>query len=291
MSSTTESRHEKTTNLDLLSIDEILSVMIEEDKTLSLAIEKIKKEINACVRLMVNFIRSGGKIIYIGAGTSGRLGVLDAVECVPTFSAPPTMFQGFIAGGREAMFRSVEGAEDEPKFGMDIVEKHVTKRDVVIGIASSGMTPFVFGGLDQAKIIGTKTVLITCNTFEEKSQYDVILELIVGAEILSGSTRLKAGTATKMVLNMLSTATMVQLGKVYKNWMVDLKITNQKLYRRAVRIFCEICKSNESTAELYLKKSEMNLKTAIVMKMQNLSYQDSISALGKTGGNLREIIG
>lgn len=290
MSSVTESYHKKTTNLDLLSIDEILSVMIEEDRTLPIAIEKIKNDIQNCVRLMVNSIRAGGKIIYIGAGTSGRLGVLDAVECVPTFSSPPSLFQGFIAGGRDAMFSSAEGAEDNPKFGIDIVEKHAVKQDVVIGIASSGITPFVFGGLDQAKAIGAKTALITCNKFEKKAEYDVIIELIVGPEILSGSTRLKSGTATKMVLNMLSTTTMVQLGKVYKNLMVDLKITNQKLYRRAVRIFCEICKSNESTAKLYLKKSTMNLKIAIVMKMENLSCEDAAFALERANGNLRGVL-
>ncbi|WP_334329606.1 N-acetylmuramic acid 6-phosphate etherase [Companilactobacillus sp. HBUAS59699] len=288
----TESRNSMTTNLDLMSPLEIVTVMNSEDKKVSEAVEKTLPQVAQAVELITKAFKKGGRLFYIGAGTSGRLGVLDAAECVPTFGTEPEMVQGLIAGGMDAMTLAVEGAEDNVELGkQDLVDKKLTDADVVVGIAASGRTPYVIGALDYAQEIGAGTVALSCNNDAEISKHAAIaIEVVPGPEILSGSTRLKSGTAQKMILNMLSTASMVGIGKTYGNLMVDVKPTNDKLIQRSKNIIMDITKVDEKTAGDALKAANYSVKMAIVMIMNAEDSTEAAADLKKAAGFVRKAI-
>ena len=289
----TEQQNPKSQALDTLSIGEILRVMNDEDKTVAVTVERALPQIEKAVNAIVASLKQEGRLIYIGAGTSGRNGVLDAVECVPTFGTPPTLVQAFIAGGNLAFIRAVEGAEDDVQAGEDDLKSiDLTERDIVVGIAASGRTPYVLGGLAYAKSIGTQTVGISCNEPAALlDEADIAIAISTGPEVLSGSTRLKAGTAQKMVLNMLSTVSMVKMGKVYGNLMVDVQITNEKLQRRAEGILMELTDLEQAVAEKLLAEAQGSVKIAVVMHHEHLSYEEACQKLDAADGNLRMIIG
>ncbi|MFG6114113.1 N-acetylmuramic acid 6-phosphate etherase [Halobacillus sp. MO56] len=264
----TESRHSKSHQLDELSTMEIIRLMNEEDRTVPAAIEKSLPQIEAAIDVIVAALNQGGRLLYIGAGTSGRLGVLDASECPPTFGVPETLVQGIIAGGDNALRHAIENAEDDWDEGERAIQEAAGPKDVVVGIASSGRTPYVLGAVDAAKRLGAKTVGLTCNDNTPlTSAVDYPIEALVGPEVLTGSTRLKAGSAQKMVLNMLSTASMVKTGKVYKNLMVNVQATNEKLKHRSVSIIQELTGASESDAREASVKAEGDARIAILMLM------------------------
>ena len=261
----TEQRNPNTYNIDKLDTLSMLQVINEEDKKVASAVEAELPHIAAAVDLITDRLREGGRMFYIGAGTSGRLGVLDASECPPTFGVSPHMIQGLVAGGPKALISSIEGAEDnKDRATSDLQERNFTAGDVLVGIAASGRTPYVIGALEYANSIGATTVAISC---VEESQIASIANIaitpITGAEVITGSTRLKAGTATKLVLNMLTTAAMIKLGKVYSNLMVDVQATNDKLRARAVRIVIEATGCDEATAIEALSRSNGSAKAAV----------------------------
>lgn len=264
---TTETRNRKTMSLDTLSVKEMLTLMNQEDQQVPLAIKQVLPQIESAVNSIVVNFKAGGRLIYMGAGTSGRLGVLDAAECVPTFGTSPEMVQGLIAGGMSAMTVAVEGAEDSLELGkQDLIDLKLTPHDTVVGIAASGRTPYVIGGLDYAHTVGAMTISIACNSEAIISQHAQIpIEVEVGPEVLTGSTRLKSGTAQKLVLNMLSTASMVGIGKVYKNLMVDVKPTNEKLVERAKRIIVQATDCSSDDAANAFEVANHDVKLAIVM--------------------------
>lgn len=257
------------------------------------AVEAESEAIADAIELCVAAFRTGGRLFYAGAGTSGRLGVLDASECPPTFSTSPEMVQGIIAGGDIALRRSVEGEEDKPDSGMRAVrERHLTSQDVLVGIASSGQTPYVIGALKEAHTIGATTIFLCCVPPPEelKNWVTHFITPIVGPEIIAGSTRLKAGTATKLVLNMLTTVSMIKLGKVYNNLMVDVHASNTKLVARSVRIVQAITGVNAAVAEATLARADGRAKLAIVMLAKGLNPTDANTLLEKHGGFLRQIL-
>ena len=288
----TETRNENTMNLDQMSILDILKVMNEEDKGVIKAIEKELPKIEEAVNLAIQSFNNKGRVIYVGAGTSGRLGVLDAVECVPTFGSPPEMVQGLIAGGMKAIADAVEGAEDNEELGqMDLKEINLTENDTVIGIAASGRTPYVIGALQYANDKKANTVSISCNADAKMSAYgQVAIELETGAEVLTGSTRLKAGTAQKIVLNMISTSAMVGIGKVYQNLMVDLKPTNHKLEERSKRIIMDATNADYETASKYFERANHHVKTAIVMILLQCSYEEAVEKINEGKGFVRNAL-
>jgi N-acetylmuramic acid 6-phosphate etherase len=286
----TEKINPRTTHLDECSPLEVVELILEEDRAIIEAIEKEKERISKAVELVVGKLKLGGRLFFIGAGTSGRLGVLEAAECPPTFGTDPDLIQGFIAGGREAIWQSIEGAEDSRTQGQELLaEAGLTKYDVVVGIAASATTPFVEGGLQYANKMESGSVLVTCNPVDS-SLADVNIQLLVGPEVIVGSTRMKAGTVTKMVLNMITTASMVQLGKTYGNLMVDVQPKSAKLRDRAKRIVMHIAQVNEEKADKLLKESNWDVKTSIVMEKKGLSLEDSRELLGKHNGFLREAL-
>lgn len=289
---TTEKRNDTTLNLDVMSIREILETMNREDNTVPQAISMELSFIEKAVQDVVQSFQEGGRLIYIGAGTSGRLGILDAVECKPTFGSPPEMVQGFIAGGLKAFTEAVEGAEDdEIQGGKDLEEINLSAKDTVIGIAASGRTPYVIGALKFANQVGAKTVSISCNKGAEISKYaKVNIEIETGPEVLTGSTRLKAGTAQKLVLNMISTASMIKIGKVYKNLMVDVQSTNLKLVERSKRIIMQATDVDYDTASDYFEKAKYHVKTAIVMILLQCSYEEALESLKKSNGFIRKTL-
>ncbi|AEH48267.1 N-acetylmuramic acid 6-phosphate etherase [Parageobacillus thermoglucosidasius] len=289
---TTEQRNNKTQNLDEMTTKEILQVMNEEDKTVAIAVSKELAQIEKLVQKVIASFRQGGRLIYMGAGTSGRLGILDAVECPPTFGTEKEMVQGLIAGGLEAFTNAVEGAEDNEELAVrDLQSIGLTEKDIVIGIAASGRTPYVISGLRYAKQIGAATGSIACNKGAEMSKYaDISVEVETGPEILTGSTRLKAGTAQKMVLNMISTASMIGIGKVYKNLMVDVQATNVKLKERAKRIIMQAADVDAKTAERYYEAARGHVKTAIVMILLQCSYEEAEKRLQKANGFVRRAL-
>jgi len=289
---TTELRNQKSMNIDAMSVPEILDVINSEDKFVADAVYKEKENIAKAVNFVVEALRSGGRLIYVGAGTSGRLGILDSTECAPTFSADPEMVQGIIAGGMEALVRSIEGAEDYPEDGKkDIAEKNVTENDVVFGIATSGRTPYVLGALERAKELGAKTLFLTCNDIEPNEvAADIVITLVVGAEVITGSTRMKAGTATKLVLNMVTTTSMIKLGKVYSNLMVDLQAVNNKLVDRACRILETLTGISYDSAEILLQDADMNLKTALVMRIASVDRAKALELLDDADGIIRNAV-
>lgn len=287
---TTEKRNQKTTGLDEMSIRDILTIMNEEDAKVPVAINESLGQIEVVVEKIVESFSKGGRLIYIGAGTSGRLGILDAAECVPTFGTNPEMVQGLIAGGMQAMTVAVEGAEDSEELAKeDLVAIGLNEKDIVVGIAASGRTPYVVGGLEYAKEVGATRASVACNKQAVISQYATYpIEVEVGPEILTGSTRLKSGTAQKLILNMLSTVSMIGIGKVYKNLMVDVRPTNEKLVERAKRIIMEATECEyELAAEKFAEASE-DVKLAIVMILTDSDKETAASKLVASNGFVRE---
>ncbi|MBC2019031.1 N-acetylmuramic acid 6-phosphate etherase [Listeria seeligeri] len=288
----TEERNKKTIDLDTLSPKEILAVMNEEDATVPTAIKNVLPQIELIVSGVISSFQTGGRLIYLGAGTSGRLGVLDAAECVPTFGVAKEQVVGLIAGGEKAFVAAIEGAEDSKTLGEnDLKQIKLAANDFVIGIAASGRTPYVIGALDYAKSVGAKTGAISCNANAEISAHaDIAVEIVTGAEILTGSTRLKAGTAQKLVLNMISTASMVGIGKVYKNLMVDVLPTNKKLEERSKRIIMEATEVDYETASKFYELAEKHVKVAIVMILTNSTKEIALEKLSEAKGFVRNTI-
>lgn len=289
---TTERRNQRTFNLDQMPVESILLTMNEEDALVPQAIRTVIPQIESAVHLIVDSFNRGGRLIYMGAGTSGRLGVLDAAECVPTFGTPPEMVVGLIAGGQKAMTLAVEGAEDNVELGrQDLVQLDLSELDTVVGIAASGRTPYVIGGLDYARQIGANTIALACNLKARISQSaQVAIEVDVGPEVLTGSTRLKAGTVQKLVLNMLSTASMIKIGKVYQNLMIDINVTNEKLAERAIQIVIDLAQVDYKQAKQALQASKYQVKNAVVMLIKEVSYAQSIDLLNEANGFIYRII-
>jgi N-acetylmuramic acid 6-phosphate etherase len=290
---TTEGRNPASEAIDSLSALEIVRVMNAEDATVALAVGREAEAIARAVEIIADRLARGGRLIYIGAGTSGRLGVLDAAECPPTFNSPPGQVVGLIAGGRTALTQAVEGAEDDPvAAASDLLAAGVSARDTVVGIATSGRTPYVVAGLEFARAQGAATVGLACNPDSPlEALCDVMITPVVGPEILTGSTRLKAGTATKMVLNMLSTGAMVRLGKTFGNLMVDLRATNTKLRDRSCRIVAALTGLDDATAATVLDNAGGEVKTAIVMHRRGVSAEDARRRLDAAQGHLRKALG
>ena len=288
----TESRNLRTHQIDRLSTLEILEVINDEDASVAGVIRGLLPEIAQAVDIITSQFRLGGRLVYAGAGTSGRLGVLDAVECQPTFSSPPEMVQALLAGGDPALTQAVEGAEDRYDTGRaDFLALNPTAHDVVVGIAASGTTPYVLGVLDVANEIGAKTIAIACNApapiLERAS---IKIAVLVGPEVITGSTRMKAGTAQKMILNMLSTASMIKLGNVYGNLMVDVRVTNQKLANRARGIVAEVVGLGQEEAARLLQMTNNEVKTAIVVGLLNIPVKEARQRLSDNRGMLRNVI-
>jgi N-acetylmuramic acid 6-phosphate etherase len=288
----TEQRNENSFNIDSKSVEEIIEIFNNEDQKAVNAVIREKENIAKAVNIIVDAFKNGGRLFYVGAGTSGRLGVLDSAECPPTFGVGRELVQGIIAGGNEALVRSIEGAEDRAEDGASAIrDRSVTAKDVVVGIASSGRTPYVIGALQEAKKIGAKTVFLLCNPLRKEMPFiDVFITPIVGPEIITGSTRLKAGTATKLILNMLSSISMIKIGKVYNNLMVDVQAWNEKLADRSERLIVELGKVDRNKARELLKMSKGSAKIAIVMARRNVSYDEAISLLNENDGFLRNIV-
>jgi N-acetylmuramic acid 6-phosphate etherase len=289
---TTEKRNSGSRNIDQLSTLRIVEVINAEDLLVAPAVAKERKAIAAAVDMIVKRLRNKGRLFYVGAGTSGRLGVLDASECPPTFGVRPTLVQGIIAGGRRALVRSIEGAEDRAEDGaMAIEKKKVKANDVVIGIAACGLTPFVHGALSRAGKIGAGTVFITCAPETVKHlPADIVINPVVGPEVITGSTRMKAGTATKLVLNTITTAVMIKLGKVYDNLMIDLNATNEKLKDRSIRIVTGITGLNRKKAGVLLGRARGRVKAAIVMYFRKTDSAGARKLLRQNDDSLRNVI-
>lgn len=289
----TEHRNPASASIDLASPLEIVDLMNAEDRTVASAVAMQRTQIAAGIELVEQAFRSAGHLFYVGAGTSGRLGILDASECPPTFGTEPELVQGIIAGGRPAVFRSQEGAEDAPEHGESAIMEHGVKAvDVVVGIAASGTTPFVRGALRRAAAIGAGTIVIACTPIDEEltSHCDVAIIAITGPEVLTGSTRLKAGTATKMILNMLTTGAMIRWGKAWGNLMVDLQATNLKLKDRSERILLEVCDISRDDARTLLAASGGRVKTAIVMHKLGIDRAEAERRLAVAEGRIGRII-
>jgi len=290
----TERRNARTANVDTASALELVDLIGAEDAGVAGAVAEARLEIARAMELIEAAFRAGGRLIYVGAGTSGRLGILDAAECPPTFGTPPGLVRGVIAGGYPALLEAVEGAEDDPAQGsgqMDALE--VGKSDVVVGIAASGTTPFVRGALARAKALGARTVFLTCSDppQEQLDHCDVTIVIRTGPEVVTGSTRMKAGTATKLALNTLTTGAMVRLGKTYGNLMVDLKATNKKLIDRGERIVMEVAQVDRAAARKALDGAGGKVRTAIVMAAKGCSLQEAEALLSRHDNHLRPILG
>ncbi len=294
----TEQNNPRSKNIDTFSIEQILSLMNKEDATVPKAVARVKPQIAKGVQLMTACLKNNGRIFFAGAGTSGRLGVLEAAECPPTFNTSPSLIQAVMAGGKNAVFRSREGAEDNEEEALRIFRKKLRPNDIVIGIAASGVTPFVAGALTAAKEINAKTILVTCNSklpppFPSPSKrgragggIDCLIAPKVGPEVITGSTRLKAGTATKLILNMLTVAAMVQMGKVYKNWMVDLQPKSRKLVFRGLNLIEKLGRVSPAEAQRLFQISKRQVKTAILMAKRKCEYSAAALKLKKSNGFL-----
>jgi N-acetylmuramic acid 6-phosphate etherase len=279
--------------IDTMPLDQAIALMNAQDALAVAAVQTQGAQIAAAVELVVAAIGAGGRLIYVGAGTSGRLGVLDAAECPPTFRSDPQQVQGIIAGGESAMFRAHEGAEDSAEDGAAAIDgKQIDHNDAVMGIAAGGTTPFVHGALRRAAARGAKTIFLSCaQPAAGEAPADVVIRPLTGAEVITGSTRLKAGTATKLVLNAITTLAMVRLGKVYENLMVDLRATNAKLRDRAIRIVCTLTELDRQAAVNLLDRANGHVKVAIVMQRRSLAADGARAALDAASGNLRAVIG
>ncbi|WP_416147281.1 N-acetylmuramic acid 6-phosphate etherase [Salipaludibacillus sp. HK11] len=288
----TEMRNTHSMNIDKESTSKILTIINNEDQTVAESVKKTLPEIEKTVDAVVHALKKGGKLFYVGAGTSGRIGILDAVECPPTFSVPSDLVQAVVAGGNSAMFTAVEGAEDNENLAaQELANRGLTELDVVIGIAASGRTPYVAGALKYAGDIGAKTISLSSNKDSLISQYASInIEVITGPETLTGSTRMKAASAHKMIVNMITTTTMIKIGKVYENLMVDLKVSNNKLKERAKNIVSTITNVSYLEAEEVLKKTKYEVKPAIVMIKANIDFSLAKQYIEQTDGFIREAI-
>jgi N-acetylmuramic acid 6-phosphate etherase len=290
----TERRNPRTATIDTASALEIVDLIGAEDATVPAAVARVRQEIAQAVDLIEQSFRAGGRLVYVGAGTSGRLGVLDAAECPPTFGTPPEMVVGIIAGGYPALVKSVEGAEDDVNAAIGEMDaRRVGPDDVVVGIAASGTTPFVRAALSRAQTLGARTVIVTCAEPPKllRDTCDVSILVLVGPEVVTGSTRMKAGTATKLVLNTLTTAAMIRLGKTYGNLMVDLRAWNDKLIDRSERIVMETTGLPRAEARGVIEAADGRVKTAIVMARRRVSRDEAERLLEEHEGHLRAIVG
>lgn len=287
-----EGRNPHTMGIDRMGTRDILATINAEDASVAEAVNKVIPAIAAAVEAIVAAFNRGGRLIYMGAGTSGRLGVLDASECPPTFGVPYGMVVGLIAGGPDALMRAAEGAEDRMEDGVaDLKSIDLTEKDVVVGIAVSGRTPYVIGGLNYAKQIGAVTAALSCNPASTIAHIaDIAISPVVGPEVLTGSTRMKSGTAQKLVLNMLTTASMIRIGKTYQNLMVDLHASNKKLLARAVRIVMQATECSAAEAEAVLETTQNDVKLAILVQLTGLDVEAARAALRNAGGFLRHAI-
>jgi N-acetylmuramic acid 6-phosphate etherase len=289
---TTEKGNRKSENIDLLSTQEIVNLINTEDRLVAPAVGKERKNIAKAVDMIAEHLQKGGRLFYIGAGTSGRLGVLDASECPPTFGVQPSLVQGIIAGGKRALVRAIEGAEDDENDGARaIIKNGIRAKDVVVGIAACGMTPYVRGALRQASKIKTGTIFITCSkTTARNVPAQIVINPIVGPEVICGSTRMKAGTATKLVLNTLTTTAMIKMGKVYENLMVDLNATNEKLRDRSIRIVSQLTGLSRTKTQKLLKQAKGKVKAAIVMHFRKVDFHQALAILRESRQSLRNAI-
>ena len=289
---TTERRNPASAHIDSCTTLEMVTIMQQEDSKIASAIEKILPEIARAIDATSQRLENGGRLFYLGAGTSGRLGILDASECPPTYGTDPELVQGLIAGGIPAIFRAQEGAEDNPGLAVhDLKEHGFSAKDVLVGIAASGRTPYVIGGLKYARELGALTIALACSEHAEIAALaDIALTPVTGPEVVTGSTRMKAGTAQKLVLNMLSTGTMIKLGKVYGNLMVDVKASNKKLDERAIRIVMEGSGCKRTEAEKALKGADGHAKLAILMVVAGVSAGEGKALLERTSGHLAAAI-
>lgn len=289
---TTEKRNPNTMHLDQMSVGQVLELMNKEDQQVPEAIAEALGQIEAAVETIIQSLKAGGRLIYFGAGTSGRLGVLDAAECVPTFGVSPDLVVGLIAGGDKAMVEAVEGAEDSLTLAEEDFKKlNLNANDTVVGIAASGRTPYVIGGLQYAQSIGAKTVSIACNQQAKISGFAQIpIEVDCGPEVLTGSTRLKAGTAQKLILNMLSTVSMIGIGKVYQNLMVDVQATNEKLEERSKRIIMAATECSYEEAASYFEAANHKVKVAIVMILTNLDATEASRKINAANGFVNQVL-
>lgn len=288
----TEQRNPNSMQLDSLSAQELVALINREDQQVALAVEKCLPQIASAVEKIVTAFERGGRLVYVGAGTSGRLGVLDASECPPTYGVKPEMVVGLIAGSDHALRHPIEGAEDNVQQGQaDLKEIDFSARDVLVGIAASGRTPYVLGALNYAKQLGATTVSIASNPKSKMAEVaDIAIETVVGPEVLTGSSRMKSGTAQKLVLNMLTTASMVLIGKCYQNLMVDVQASNEKLKARALKIVMEVTECDNETAANVLAKANGKVKLSILMQLSGLDALEAQSLLDKSNGKLRQAL-
>lgn len=288
----TEGRNPDTMNIDSVSTLEMVEMMNAEDKKVALAVEEAKESIAKAIDVSAERLKNGGRLIYMGAGTSGRLGILDASECPPTYGVSDQLVQGLIAGGYTAIFKAVEGAEDDAELGkLDLIEKGLNETDVVCGIAASGRTPYVIGAMKYAKKVGAAVISVTMNPESEMPKLaDISISVVVGPEAVMGSTRMKSGTAQKMVLNMLSTGVMIKLGKVYGNLMVDVKASNEKLFTRAKRIVMLATDKPEEVVNKYLEETDFDVKLAIIMIRTGLEKEEAKRLLEENEGYVQRAI-
>ena len=288
----TEQRNPNSMQLDSLSAQELVALINREDQQVALEVEKCLPQIASAVEKIVAAFERGGRLVYVGAGTSGRLGVLDASECPPTYGVKPEMVVGLIAGGDHALRHPIEGAEDNVQQGQaDLEEIDFSARDVLVGIAASGRTPYVLGALNYAKQLGATTVSIASNPKSKMAEVaDIAIETVVGPEVLTGSSRMKSGTAQKLVLNMLTTASMVLIGKCYQNLMVDVQASNEKLKARALKIVMEATECDNEAAANVLAKANGQVKLAILMQLSGLDALEAQSLLDKSNGKLRQAL-
>ena len=290
----TEQRNPKSTKIDKLDVLGIVDLINNEDRLVAEAVSDEREAIARAIELVEMALRAGGRLIYIGAGTSGRLGVLDAAEMPPTFGIDPERLHGVIAGGYQALVRSQEGAEDHPEDGVEAINNlDVGQRDFVLGIATSGSTPYVHGALSRARELGARTGFLLCTSPPAPllSEHDVVIAPLVGAEVITGSTRMKAGTATKLVLNTITTGAMVRIGKVYSNLMVDLQVTCEKLRDRGERILSELLNLDQPAAAALLDRASGDVKIALVMAHLDIDAKEALSRLDAAGGVISTVIG
>mgnify|MGYP004457913957 CR=1 FL=1 len=288
----TEQRNPNTMNIDTLSTRDMINLINREDHRVAEAVEEVTDKIAEAVDVIADCLSKGGRLIYCGAGTSGRLGILDAVECPPTYSTDPETVQALMAGGYDAIFKAVEGAEDSKELGKEDMEGiHFCKKDVLVGIAASGRTPYVLGCMEFAKEVGAPTISVTCCPGSVLDQFaDIGIAPAPGPEVVTGSTRMKSGTAQKMVLNMLSTGTMIKLGKVYSNLMVDVKPSNEKLIRRCITIVCTAAECSEEEATRALEQCDYRPKAAIVMVLCGVDADAARKLLDKAEGRIAMVL-
>ncbi|EOJ74197.1 N-acetylmuramic acid 6-phosphate etherase [Enterococcus faecalis] len=289
---TTEARNEATKKIDQVSTLEMVTLINQEDQKVAQAIEKVLPQIAAAIDAAAERFKKGGRLIYCGAGTSGRLGALDAIELTPTYSVSPERAFGILAGGEKAMYQAIEGAEDSKELAIeDLTQHQLTARDVVIAIAASGRTPYAVSAIEYGKKVGALTISVTCNNQSPMNQLaEIGIAPIVGPEVITGSTRMKAGSAQKMVLNMFSTGIMVKVGNIYQNLMVNVQPTNEKLIQRATTIIKEAAEIEESQAKEYLEAAQLEVAPAIVMAKAHVDFQKAKQLLAEHDGRISEVL-